>query len=71
MELLNVSVILATLVYTLLGVIVFGAAFWLMVKICPFSVRYEIEEDQNIALAVVMGSVIIGLAIIIAASVSG
>jgi uncharacterized membrane protein YjfL (UPF0719 family) len=39
------------------------------VKVIPFSVRKEIEEDQNTALAIIMGSVILGLAIIIAASV--
>ena len=34
-------------------------------------VQKEIEEDQNTALGIVMGSVIIGLALIIASVVSG
>jgi uncharacterized membrane protein YjfL (UPF0719 family) len=42
-----------------------------MGKVIPFSVRKEIEEDQNTALGIIMGSVVIGLAIIIAAAVSG
>jgi len=62
--------ILATLLYTGVGVLVFMVAFWLMVKIAPFSVRKEIEEDQNTSLGVVMGSVIIGLALIISAVIS-
>ena len=33
--------------------------------------RKEIEEDQNTSLAVLIGSVIIGIAIIIAAAVHG
>lgn len=61
--------LLATLVYTGLGVAVFLLAFWLMGKVTPFSIRKEIEEDQNVALGVVMGSVVIGLALIISATV--
>jgi uncharacterized membrane protein YjfL (UPF0719 family) len=59
-----------TLVYSVVGVVIFGIAFWLMTKIAPFSVRKEIEEDQNTALGVIMGAVIIGLAIIIAAAIT-
>ena len=57
-------------VYTVLGLVIFGLAFVVMVKAIPFSVRKEIEDDQNTALAIVMGSVILGLSIIIAASIS-
>jgi putative membrane protein len=64
-------IFLSTLVYTIFGVIVFGLAFWAMVKISPFSIRKELEEDQNTAMAILMGSVILGLAIIIAAALHG
>ena len=56
--------------YTAFGVIVFIAAFMLMVKITPFSVVKEIEEDQNTSLAILFGSVFIGLAIIISAAIA-
>lgn len=69
MEYLHLDIVAATLVYTLLGLVVFGVAFGVMVRLTPFSVRKEIEEDQNVALAVVMGSVILGLALIISASI--
>ncbi len=42
-----------------------------MGKVTPFSLRKEIEEDQNIALAIVMASVIIGIAMIIVAAITG
>jgi uncharacterized membrane protein YjfL (UPF0719 family) len=64
-------VILATLLYTGIGVLVFLGAFVAMVKLAPFSVRKEIEEDQNTALAVLMGSVFLGLALIISAAIRG
>ena len=60
-----------TAAFAALGIVVFAAAFWIMVKISPFSVRKEIEEDQNTSLAILMGSVIIGLALVIAAAVHG
>jgi len=62
---------IATIVYSILGMVVFAVAFKIFVKISPFSVRKEIEEDQNTALAVILGSVLIGLAIIIAAAIAG
>jgi hypothetical protein len=39
-----------------------------MVKISPFSIRQEIEKDQNVALAIIVGSVFVSLAIIIQAA---
>jgi len=54
-----------------IGVVVFLAAFWLMTKLAPFSVRKEIEDDQNVALAVIMAGVLIGISLIIAAAIGG
>jgi putative membrane protein len=62
---------LSTVLYTVFGVLVFGLAFAIMVKLAPFSIRKEIEADQNTALAILMASVILGLAMIIAAAVHG
>jgi uncharacterized membrane protein YjfL (UPF0719 family) len=44
-------------------------AFWIIVKVTPFSIRKEIQDDQNTSLAVLIGSVILGLAIIISAAI--
>jgi uncharacterized membrane protein YjfL (UPF0719 family) len=62
---------ISTAVFAGIGLAVFGIAFWLMTKLAPFSVKKEIEEDQNIALAVIMAGVLIGISLIIAAAVSG
>ncbi len=68
---LDPTVLLATIVYSVVGIVVFAVAFFIMVKIAPFSVKKEIEEDQNTSLGILMGSVFIGLAIIIAAALVG
>jgi len=62
---------LVTLAYTIFGLVVFAVAFWIIVKSTPFSIRKEIEEDQNISLAILIGSVMLGLAIIIASTIHG
>jgi uncharacterized membrane protein YjfL (UPF0719 family) len=54
-----------------IGLVFFVGAFWVIVKVAPFSVRKEIEEDQNTSLAILIGSVILGLAVIIAAAIHG
>jgi uncharacterized membrane protein YjfL (UPF0719 family) len=64
-------VLVTTLVFVLLGLLIFALAFFVIAKAAPFSVRKEIEEDQNIALAVVIASVILGSALIIAAAIHG
>jgi putative membrane protein len=58
-----------TVIYVVVGMSVFGAGFWIVTMVTPFSVRKEIEEDQNTSLGIIIGSVIIGLSIIIAAAI--
>ena len=62
------SDLISVLYISALGIVIFIIAFWIMVKIAPFSVVKEIEVDQNTSLAILFGSVFIGLAIIIAAA---
>ena len=63
--------LVTTLVFVILGLIVFALAFLVIGKATPFSVRKEIEEDHNVALAIVIASVILGSALIIAAAIHG
>lgn len=67
----HISLLVWSLIYAGLGVVIFALAFWAMTKLAPFSVRKEIEEDQNVALGIIMGAVILGLAIIIGAAITG
>jgi putative membrane protein len=63
--------VVAALTFAIIGVIFFAVVFFIMIKATPFSVRKEIEDDQNTALAIVMASVIIGIAIIVGMAVQG
>ncbi len=64
-------VLITTAIFTAFGLLVFAIAYLIMVKATPFSVRKEIEEDHNTALAIVIGAIIIGISIIIAAAIQG
>jgi uncharacterized membrane protein YjfL (UPF0719 family) len=65
------STLITTLVFVVLGLIIFTRAFFVIAMATPFSVRKELEEDQNVALAIVIASVILGSALIIAAAIHG
>ncbi|HTV22704.1 MAG TPA: DUF350 domain-containing protein [Polyangiaceae bacterium] len=57
--------------FAALGIVVFSVTFWIITKITPFSIIKEIEHDQNTALAVLVASVIIGIAMIVSAAIIG
>lgn len=65
------ELIVTTLIFTVTGLVLFALAFWIMGKVTPFSIRKEIEEDQNVALGIVIAAVIIGIALIVSAAVHG
>ena len=71
LDALFVRHLIAALGFAAVGLVFFVIAFWIMVKAMPFSVRKEIEDDQNVALAIVMASVIIGIAIVVGMAVKG
>ena len=59
--------ILPTVIYFVLGILLFGLSVWLMEKLTPFSIRKEIEQDQNVALGIVIGATVIALGILLSA----
>ena len=69
--LVELESILGALIYSLIGVVLFALAFVVIVQISPFSIRKEIEEDQNTSLGIIIGAVIIGISMIISAAVQG
>lgn len=67
-ELLDWHEILATLLYAIIGLILMMVGYYLFDKITPFDLTKELAEDQNIAVAIVVAVIKMGIvAIIIAA----
>ncbi|MFM7846232.1 MAG: DUF350 domain-containing protein [Planctomycetota bacterium] len=62
--------LLGAAVFTLLGLVLFALSVLLVSRLAPFSLRKEIEEDQNVAVGVMLGAMMIGISIIIAAAIA-
>jgi len=60
-----------SLVYTVLGVVVFWVAFVIVDKITPYNLWKELVEEKNVALAIVVGAMCLGIAIIVGAAIHG
>jgi len=61
--------LLNAIVYAALGIVIFAVAFVVVDKMTPYHLWKEIVEDKNVALAVLVGAMSIGMCIIIAAAV--
>ena len=66
-----INALISSVLFSLVGIVVFAIAFFVIAKITPFSIRKEIEEDQNTSLGILIGSIIIGLSMIISAAIHG
>ncbi len=61
--------LLTTLIFVSIGLVFFCVAYAILSRV--FHLHKEIEEDQNTALGIVIGAIMIGIAIIIAAAIQG
>jgi uncharacterized membrane protein YjfL (UPF0719 family) len=69
MEDFHPGYLLNAIVYAFLGILIFVIAFVIIDKMTPYHLWKEIVEDKNVALAVLIGAMSIGMCIIIAAAV--
>ncbi|WP_257304670.1 DUF350 domain-containing protein [Geothrix campi] len=63
--------LLVAAIFSILGLVILGVVWLVLVKVLPFSLRKEMEDDQNVALGIVLGSLILGISLIIAAAIHG
>ena len=61
--------ILNALLYSLLGIVIFVVAFYIVDKLTPYSLWKEIVEEKNVALAILVGAISLGVCMIIAVAV--
>ena len=57
------------LVFALIGIVVFVVSFVVIDKMTPYDLWREIVQEKNMALALLIGAMSIGICIIIAAAV--
>lgn len=66
MDDLKLNTLFSTITYGFLGIVLFFLTLWLMEKLTPFSIEKKITEENNVALGIVMGSIILALGMIYA-----
>ncbi len=63
--------LMAVALFSIVGIIVLGICLLLIEKLTPYSVTKELIDEHNTALAVVIAAIILGVSLIIAASILG
>ncbi len=69
MEWFKPAVLLGSLVYALMGVVIFWVSFIIIDKLTPYNLWEEIVEKQNRALGLVVAAMSLGICIIVAAAI--
>ena len=70
-EWLKPGVFFGSILFALIGVFVFWIAFIVVDKLTPYDLWAEIVKKQNVALAIVVGSMCIAIGLIVAAAIHG
>lgn len=71
MEYLNIKYIVASLVYSFIGIIILLVCFFIIEKISPENLWKEIIEKKNNALAILAAAFMIAVAMIISSAIHG
>jgi len=70
-EWLRPAVFFGSILYALVGVLVFWICFVVVDKLTPYKLWEEIVDKQNTALAIVVGAMCIAIGLIVAAAIHG
>lgn len=71
MEYLNAKALAASVVYSLLGIVILAISFYLFNKLTPGTLQKEILEEHNTALAIMAAAFMLAVALIISAAIHG
>jgi putative membrane protein len=70
-EWLRPAVFFGSIVFALIGVLVFWLCFVVIDKLTPYDLWAEIVEKRNVALAIVVAAMCLAIGLIVAASIHG
>ena len=68
-EWLKPGVVFGSIVYALVGVVIFWLSFLVIDKLTPYDLWGEIVEKQNVALGLVVAAMSLGICVIVAAAI--
>ena len=67
----KIGAFVSSLVYSFVGVFIFWISFLIIDRFTPYHLWKELVEEKNVALAIVVGGIAIGICIIVAAAIHG
>ena len=70
-EWLKPAAFFGSILYALIGVVIFWVSFVIIDKITPYDLWQEIVEKQNVALGLVIAAISLGICVIVAAAIHG
>ncbi|KLT68957.1 DUF350 domain-containing protein [Flavobacterium sp. ABG] len=71
MDLIHYQPIINSILFSFLGIIILLVAYFIIEKITPENTWKEVVEKNNVAVAIVLASFIIGISMIISAAIHG
>ena len=71
MDLLNLKYVYASVIYSVIGILILTISFLIIEKITPENIYKQIVDKGNVAIAIIAGAFIIAIAIIISAAIHG
>ena len=71
LEWLKPAIIFGSVLYALIGVLIFWISFIVIDKLTPYDLWDEIVGKRNTALAIVVGAMCLSIGLIVAASIHG
>jgi len=66
---IQIGNVLNAVAYSAIGIVIFAGAFFVIDKVTPYNLWKEIVQEHNTALAILLGTMSIGICIIIASAV--
>lgn len=66
---MNLLVLANSIIYAFLGIFILIAGFIVVDRLTPYDLWKELIEHKNLALAVVVGCIALGISVIIAAAI--
>ena len=70
-EWLKPAMFFGSILYALIGVVVFWISFAIVDKLTPYDLWGELVEKKNVALAIVVGAKCIAIGLIVSAAIHG
>ncbi|MDQ7745252.1 MULTISPECIES: DUF350 domain-containing protein [Hydrogenophaga] len=70
-EWLRPAAFLGSILFALIGVVVFWISFIVIDKLTPYDLWKELVENRNMALGLVVAAMSLGISIIVAAAIHG